>query len=48
MAFIASIALTGVLISPVFLLAGWFAQPIPVRIRAQFNTLTRERDFLGA
>jgi|GEM_PF-4754305 len=40
MAFIVSTALTAALLSPVFLLAGWFQpQARPAAIRSRFNRL---------
>lgn len=37
MAFIMSLTVTAALLSPVFLLAGWFREPVRARVRSRFN-----------
>jgi hypothetical protein len=39
MSFVLSLALTGLAVSPVFLLAGWSGRAQPARLRQRFNAL---------
>jgi hypothetical protein len=39
MAFVASMALTGLFLAPVFMLAGWFNAAGPTPVRVKFNRI---------